>query len=144
MQDKFLNYFMQCALSASKLSTCCRASVGCVVVSKDGRIISTGYNGAPKGCSHCNEVGCYLDETGHCIRSVHAEANALLNVSRESLSGGTLFCTHKPCLNCTKLILNTGIVKVYYHYPYDSGRLASEMIAERFETIVFSRIAVVH
>jgi len=113
-------YFSNIALSSALRATCPKISVGAVLV-KNKEIVSTGYNGAPKGMKHCTEVGCILDKSGHCIRSVHAEANAIIRAKTDTY-GAELFCTHFPCIECCKLILNAGIVKVYYIYEYVDER----------------------
>ena len=137
MKTKFLHYFMSNAVSASQLSTCPRAAVGAIVVRYDGKVIGTGYNGSPRGLPHCTDVGCYIDQNGSCIRSVHAEVNALLGLSGLEVAGSSLFCTHKPCLNCTKLILNSGLTFVYFLKQYNSGDLANEMIEASKDRITF-------
>jgi len=122
-QKKRLNwklYFANMSLSTALRSTCPRISVGAVLV-KDREIVSTGYNGAPKGMKHCIEAGCILDKSNHCIRSVHAEANAIIK-ARCNIQGAELFCTYAPCIECCKLIINAGIKKVYYIYDYFDER----------------------
>ena len=80
-----------------------------------------GYNGAPKGMRHCFEIGCANDSEGHCIRSVHAEANAIMKAKCD-IRGAELFCTYLPCIECCKIIINVGIVKIYYIYDYFDKR----------------------
>lgn len=109
-------YFANMAINSALRSTCPRISVGAVLV-KDKEVVSTGYNGAPRGMKHCTEAGCILDKSNHCIRSVHAEANAIIK-ARCNIQGAELFCTHMPCLECCKLIINVGINKVYYIFGY--------------------------
>ena len=105
-------YFMQIARDVSTRATCLRRQVGAVIV-RDRRILLTGYNGAPKGLAHCQEVGCHL-VGGHCVRCLHAEQNAIIQGAFNGVStnGGTLYCTHQPCNMCAKMIVNAGIVKV--------------------------------
>lgn len=107
------------ATITSSRGTCTRASVGCVIA-KDGRIISTGYVGAPSGLPHCTAVGCEPGPDGGCIRTVHAEANAIAFGARHGIStdGADLYCTHSPCASCAKLIINAGIVRVVYEHEY--------------------------
>jgi dCMP deaminase len=102
----------------SRRATCALASVG-VVIARDGRIISTGYNGAPAGMEHCHHDLAW-GESEPCLISVHAEANALAYAARlgNSTDGGTLYSTHMPCINCAKLIVNSGIVRVVGCHPY--------------------------
>jgi dCMP deaminase len=107
-------YFMNLAAQAATRSTCPRKSVGAVIV-RDKAILSTGYNGSVRGAPHCTEAGCLM-ENGHCIRTVHAEANALVQAARHGtrLEGAEIYVTASPCFNCFKLIANAGIRTVYY------------------------------
>jgi dCMP deaminase len=107
-------YFMNLAAQAATRSTCPRKSVGAVIV-RDKAILSTGYNGSVRGAPHCIEAGCLM-ENGHCIRTVHAEANALVQAARHGtrLEGSDIYVTASPCFNCFKLIANAGIQTVYY------------------------------
>src|SRR5919204_5958156 len=93
-------YFMQIARDVSTRATCNRRLVGAVVV-LERRILSTGYNGAPHGLPHCTEVGCKIVD-GHCIRTLHAEQNAIVHgaLYGVSLKGSTLYVTCQPCNNC--------------------------------------------
>ncbi len=113
------SYFLDITLAVSRRSTCVRAQVGAIIV-KDKRILTTGYNGAPKGLPHCLDEGCELVD-GHCIRSLHAEQNAIIQAALHgvSLDGGTIYTTHQPCATCAKMIINAGLVRVVYvgHYP---------------------------
>lgn len=97
-------------------STCNRAQVG-AVVAQDGRIVSTGYAGAPSGMPHC---GPQCNTDAPCTRTVHAEAGAISYAARAgiALEGATLYCTHTPCKNCSGLIINSGIIRVIYLKPY--------------------------
>jgi dCMP deaminase len=110
--------FVQVAALYGRRSSCPRADVGVIAV-RDGRIIATGYCGAPSGMKHCDEVGCMVVDGG-CVRSVHAEANMIAWSAREgiALKGSTVYCTHEPCYNCAKLLANTGIEEVHYTTPY--------------------------
>ena len=98
--------------------TCTRLQVGAVVV-KDGRIVSTGYVGSAPGAPHCIDVGCVVVD-GHCIATIHAEANAIASAARFgiSLQGATIYCTHSPCKTCAKLIASAGIEEFVYAVPY--------------------------
>lgn len=109
------NYFMDMANLASTRATCPRASVGAVIV-KDKKVISTGYNGAPKGMKHCTEIGCLMVNNS-CVRGIHAEANAILQ-AKQDLTGATIYTTHQPCVNCAKLIMGAGIARVVYNHQY--------------------------
>jgi dCMP deaminase len=107
-------YFMNLAVQAATRSTCPRKSVGAVIV-RDKTLLSTGYNGSVRGLPHCTEVGCLM-ENGHCVRTVHAEANALIQAARHGtrLEGAEIYVTASPCFNCFKLIANAGITTVHY------------------------------
>ena len=109
-------------------STCSLLSVG-AVISRDGRSLSTGYNGAPQGMPHCDHSEClcetresypYCPKHGACRTAVHAEANALAFAARYGLAtdGAQLHTTHAPCLTCAMSIVNAGIVRVVYEHPY--------------------------
>jgi dCMP deaminase len=107
-------YFMNLAVQAATRSTCPRKHVGAVIV-RDKSILSTGYNGSIRGAPHCDEVGCLMDN-GHCVRTVHAEANALVQAARNGvrLEGAHIYVTASPCFNCFKLIANAGLSTVHY------------------------------
>lgn len=106
-------YFLNIATLVATRATCPRLSVGAVVV-KDNRILGTGYNGSPSGTPHCIDDGCII-HADHCIRSIHAEVNALLSAMQATdIRGATLYCTHRPCWECSKLIVQTGIAAVVY------------------------------
>ena len=119
------DYFMDIAYQVAKRSTCDRARVGAIIV-KDRRILTTGYNGAPAGLPHCDEVG-HLMIAGHCVRTLHAEQNAIIQAALHgvSVAGGTMYVTHQPCLTCAKMIINAGIRRVVHagHYA-DENALA--------------------
>lgn len=121
MRPTWDEYFMSIVKEAAKRSTCDRKNVGAVIV-KDNRIIATGYNGSPRGAPHCDEAGHLLksiDGRDSCVRTIHAEVNAITH-AREDLNGATLFVTAFPCFECSKLIINAGIVKIYYDEYYSS------------------------
>ena len=113
-------YFAEIAKTSSLRSTCPKQAVGAVIV-KDNQIISTGYNGAPSNLSHCIDYGCHEDEDNHCIMSAHAELNAIIRASETK--GTTLYCTHTPCLECCKAIINAGIKEVIYVDSYYDQRI---------------------
>ena len=108
---------MEIARIVARRSTCNRAQVG-AVVAQDGRIVSTGYAGAPSGLPHCSPETC--NTNAPCTRTVHAEAGAISYAARSGirLEGATLYCTHCPCIDCAKLIINTGIKRVIYDQAY--------------------------
>jgi dCMP deaminase len=124
-------YFMEIAQVVSKRSTCLRIHVGAVIV-KNGQIISTGYNGAPHGFEHCLDIGCIREKqniahgTRHELcRAVHAEQNAIIQaaIHGASIENATLYCTHQPCILCTKMLINGMIKRVVYlnEYPDKSS-----------------------
>lgn len=123
-------------------STCERLHVG-AVIAREGRIISTGYNGAPAGLAHCYNDGCELDpETKRCSRTVHAEINAIAYAARfgTAIEDTELFTTDAPCLDCAKAIINSGIKKVLWLRDYHDGRgvdllWAAGIYAARFEAL---------
>ncbi len=102
----------------STRSTCLRLNVGCVIVAEDNRILATGYNGSPKGLSHCIDDGCLINEEGRCVRTIHAEINAILSIDSLTRKDATLYCTHEPCENCTKVIIQSGIKRVIFRNNY--------------------------
>ena len=116
-------YFMNLAREAATRSTCPRKSVGAIVV-RDKAILATGYNGSIRGLEHCTEIGCLMDN-GHCVRTVHAEANAILQAARHgpSVDGASIYVTASPCWDCFKLIANAGISRVLYGEFYRDERI---------------------
>jgi len=116
-------YFLRIADVVATRATCPRKAIGAVFVDAENRIISTGYNGAPSGAKQCDEVGCELVE-GHCIRTLHAECNALLYADSQRLRGAKLYISgYEPCLPCAKLLVVLGIKAVFAHDQYEqSGR----------------------
>jgi dCMP deaminase len=120
---------MSIAEAWSQRSTCVRQQIGAVIASRDGHILSTGYNGAPRGVSHCTEVGC-LKVDGHCQRAIHAEANAILQAARlgTTLRESVLITTHRPCIVCAKLLVQVGVQWILYKKPYDSDGLRDEVM----------------
>ena len=115
-------YFMNMAKQAATRSTCDRKYVGAVIV-RDKTILSTGYNGSIRGMPHCDEVG-HLIENDHCIGTVHAEANAIIQAAKNGvrIDGGELYTTASPCWSCFKLLANAGITRVYYGEFYREKR----------------------
>lgn len=126
------DYFMEIARMVASRSTCLRRQVGCVIV-KDRRILSTGYNGAPSGVTHCSEIGCRRMADGvpsgerhELCRGVHAEQNAIIQGARYGvvLDGATAYVTSQPCSICTKMLINAGIQEIVYEgdYPDEMSR----------------------
>ena len=122
-------YFMNIAEIVAERGTCDRAYVGCVLVNKDNRIVSTGYNGSLSGNPQCDEVG-HIMRDGHCIATIHAEINALLYCAKEGIPVKNTVCyvTHFPCLNCTKALIQAGISKIYYRDAYRVDDYAIELL----------------
>ena len=116
-------YFMNIATEVATRSTCDRKHVGAVIV-RNKNILSTGYNGSIKGLPHCDEVGHEMVD-GHCIRTTHAEANAIVQAAKNgvSIDNSEIFVTASPCYNCFKLIANSGIKVIYYRELYRDQRI---------------------
>ena len=114
MRAGWNEYFMGIAHQAATRSTCPRKHVGAVIV-RDRTVLSTGYNGSLRGLPHCEDSGCVMED-GHCITTVHAEANAILQAAKNgvAIDGGEMYTTASPCWNCFKLIANAGIRKIFY------------------------------
>jgi dCMP deaminase len=129
MRPAWDEYFMEIARTVATRATCPRAKVGAILV-RSHRILTTGYNGAPRGVAHCTEVGCTL-ENDHCMRAVHAEANAIVQAALHgvSVSEATAYCTHQPCVNCSKLLISAGVVKIVYDEAYPDP-IAAQLLAE--------------
>ncbi|MFA6081878.1 MAG: cytidine/deoxycytidylate deaminase family protein [Patescibacteria group bacterium] len=117
------HYFMEIAKMAATRSTCDRKHIGAVIV-KGKSILSTGYNGSVAGTDHCDDAG-HLMEDGHCVRTIHAEANAIVQAARNGvmLDGSTLYTSASPCWPCFKLISNSGIKKVVFGEFYRDERI---------------------
>ena len=129
-------YFMEIANTVSKRATCDRGRSGCVIV-RDRQILVSGYVGSPKGLPHCDEIGHQLkkmihedgSETQHCVRTVHAEQNAICQAAKLgiSLNKATLYCRMTPCRVCAMLIINCGIERVVCEKKYHDGKESEEM-----------------
>ncbi len=134
MRPGWDEYFMQIARTVATRATCPRASVGCVIV-RDQRILTTGYNGAPRGVAHCADVGCTMLDN-HCLRATHAEANAIVQGALHgiSLQFGSAYCTHQPCVNCSKLLISAGVTKIIYEHPYPDA-VATTLLGEAGVTL---------
>lgn len=111
-------------------STCTRLAVGATIV-RDRRIIAGGYNGSISGGDHCIDKGCYVVD-GHCVRTIHAEMNALLQCSKYgvSVNGADMYVSHFPCLQCTKSIIQAGISRLYYAADYKNHEYAIELLEQ--------------
>jgi len=114
---------MNIAKEVSTRSTCDRKHVGAVIV-RDKTILSTGYNGSIKGLKHCDEIGHEMVD-GHCVRTTHAEANAIVQSAKNgvSINNSEIYVTASPCYNCFKLIANSGINTIYYYEFYRDERI---------------------
>ena len=136
-------YFMQIAFTVAQRSTCDRAHVGCVLV-RDRRILTTGYNGAPAGLPHCDDVGHLLID-GHCVRTLHAEQNALIQAALHGVGteGATAYVTHQPCLTCAKMLINAGTRRVVYagNYPDQHSRAFLEEAGVELVRVAWPRPA---
>ena len=117
------HYFMSMAHMAAERSTCDRLRAGAVLV-KDKRVIGTGYNGSPPGMAHCDEIG-HLMHEGHCIRTLHAEENTLLQAAKLGIAidGSTLYCTYAPCYHCLKKLIATGVKRIVATQIYRDTRI---------------------
>jgi len=132
-------YFLKIVEMVGSRGTCDRFRGGCVIT-RDKRIISTGYAGSPVGLPHCDEVGHEMhtvthddgSTSRHCIRTAHAEQNAICEAARMgiSLAGGTLYCQMTPCYTCAKMIINAGIKKVICAKDYHAGERSKEIFAQ--------------
>jgi dCMP deaminase len=116
-------YFMGIARQVAARSTCDRKHVGAVVV-RDRMILTTGYNGSIRGLSHCDQDG-HLMEDGHCVRTVHAEANAIVQAARNGvrIDAADIYVTASPCFSCFKLIANAGIRRIVFGEFYRDERI---------------------
>jgi dCMP deaminase len=116
-------YFMAIAREVATRSTCDRKHVGAVIV-RDRMILATGYNGSIRGLAHCDDEG-HLLEDGHCVRTVHAETNAIVQAARNGvrLEGGDIYVTASPCWGCFKVIANAGLVRIVFGEFYRDERI---------------------
>lgn len=139
-------YFMEIAHTVSKRATCDRGRSGCVIV-RDRQILVTGYVGSPIGMPHCDEVGHQMKQmihedgsiTNHCVRTVHAEQNAICQAAKLGISllNSTLYCRMTPCRVCAMLIINCGITRVVCEKKYHAGGESEEMFKMAGVTLEF-------
>jgi dCMP deaminase len=132
-------YFMEVAHTIAKRASCDRGRSGCVIA-RDKQILVTGYVGSPRGLPHCDEVGHLFKQvthedghvTQHCMRTVHAEQNAICQAARMgiALEGASLYCRMTPCRTCAMLIINCGIVKVVCEWKYHAGAETEQMFKD--------------
>lgn len=139
-------YYMRIAMDVARRSTCLRHHIGTIIV-KDKRILTTGYNGAPKNFPHCLETGCIRDklaiksgERTEVCNAVHSEQNAIIQaaVHGVSIEGSVLYTTHQPCSLCSKMIINAGIVRVVYGHDYPDIRGLDMMRSVGIEVVRFT------
>ncbi|MFA6183627.1 MAG: cytidine/deoxycytidylate deaminase family protein [Parcubacteria group bacterium] len=132
-------YFLNLVQTVRTRGTCDRGRSGCVVT-KDNRILVTGYVGSPIGTAHCDDVGHEMStvthadgsKTQHCIRTAHNEQNAIANAARfgVALEGSTIYCHMTPCYTCAKIIINAGIRRVVCAKDYHGGERSREIFKE--------------
>jgi len=135
--------FMLIARIISLRGTCNRGGRTGAVIVKDNRIVSMGYAGSPPGLPHCLDLGCDIDEiTGGCIRTQHAEANAIAWAAREGIAvrNTIMYVTLQPCLSCAKMVVMAGIKSVLYHTEYRDNRGSDYLKAANVSILRFSKI----
>ena len=133
------DYFLEVAHAIAKRATCDRGRSGCVIA-KNKQLLVTGYVGAPAGLPHCDEAGHQMKkvvhengrETSHCVRTVHAEQNAICQAAKlgVAIDGATLYCRMTPCRTCAMLIINCGIVRVVCERKYHAGAESEELFRQ--------------
>jgi len=132
-------YFMNIANEVATRSTCDRKHVGSVIV-RDKSILATGYNGSVRGLGHCDDEG-HLIEDGHCVRTVHAEANAIVQAARNGMriDGAGIYVTASPCWGCFRLIANAGLVRIVFGEFYRDPKIFEVSQALGIELVDFSK-----
>lgn len=140
-------YFLMITRQVAERSTCKRAKVGAVFV-RDKNILATGYNGAPAGLPHCTDVGCLIYESRtpsgeieeNCFRTIHAEINAIAQAAKNgaSIRDADIYITHTPCLHCFKVLINTGIRRVFFEKPY---KLATLEDLRRYTQVTLTQVS---
>lgn len=131
MSRNINNYFFEiCKIVASR-STCPRKHVGCIIT-RDKSILSTGYNGSPRGLKHCDDIGCEIDDKGSCIRTTHSEQNAICQAAKNgvSIENSTMYVTMFPCYTCAKMIVNCGIKEIHALEDYHSSERSKKIFKE--------------
>lgn len=123
MRQSWDEYFLDIAATIASRSTCLRKSVGCVLV-RNNQILASGYNGSMRGMAHCQDVGCLI-ENEHCVRTLHAEINAIIQCARHGtcIEGATTYITHSPCWGCFRALANSGTVKIVFSEFYKDERI---------------------
>lgn len=132
-------YFMNIGREVATRSTCDRKHVGAVLV-RDKIILATGYNGSIRGLPHCDDAG-HLMEEGHCVRTVHAEANAIVQAAKSGvrIDGAGIYVTASPCWNCFKLIANAGVSRIVFGEFYRDQRIYEMSLAIGIELVDLSK-----
>ncbi len=140
-------YFLMITRQVAERSTCKRAKVGAVFV-RDKNILATGYNGAPAGLPHCTDAGCLIYESRtpsgeieeNCFRTIHAEINAIAQAAKNgaSIRDADIYITHTPCLHCFKVLINTGIRRVFFEKPY---KLATLDELRRYTQVTLTQVS---
>ncbi len=132
---------MNIANEVATRSTCDRKHVGSVIV-RDKSILATGYNGSVRGLGHCDDEG-HLMEDGHCVRTVHAEANAIVQAARNGMriDGAGIYVTASPCWGCFRLIANAGLVRIVFGEFYRDPKIFEVSQALGIELVDFSKRA---
>src|SRR3989440_5117904 len=133
--------------TVAERSTCLRAHIGAVIV-RDKNILATGYNGSPAGLPHCTEAGCLIYKsqtpTGefeeNCFRTIHAEINAIAQAAKNgaAIRDAHIYITHTPCIHCLKVLINTGIRRVFYEHDYKVHTLGELL---RYTDVKLERVA---
>ena len=123
-------YFMEICRTVAKRATCDRGRSGCVIT-KNNRILVTGYVGSPAGLPHCDEVGHQMVD-GHCVRTIHSEINSLTQCAKNgvSTSDTEIYVTHFPCYNCTKALIQSGVKRINYYFNYRDNPLAIKLLQD--------------
>ena len=142
-------YFLEMARVIASRATCLRRRVGALLV-REKRILASGYNGAPSGLPHCEDVGCRRQQLGipsgerqELCRALHAEQNAIIQAALHGVNtrDSVLYCTTQPCVICAKMLINAGVQRVVYEGDYPDD-LALEMLAQAgVELVRFARSA---
>jgi dCMP deaminase len=134
-------YFMNIATEVASRATCDRKHVGAVIV-RDKSILATGYNGSVRGLGHCDDEG-HLMEEGHCVRTVHAEANAIVQAARNGMriEDASIYVTASPCWGCFRLIANAGIVRICFGEFYRDQKIFDVSQKLGIELVDFSKTA---
>ena len=142
-------YFMQMAELTAQRSTCLRRHVGAVIV-QDKHVVATGYNGAPKGVAHCEELGgCLREKMGipsgerhELCRALHAEQNAIIQAATlaQSIEGASIYITHQPCIICAKMIINAGIKRIVVKEGYPDEMSVRMLDEAGLKIVMFNEV----